>query len=206
MSESRPPTQSLVPPPPTNSMAYIVVVVLLLGAIGGILVWKLKAPASGPTPVNTVPTGPATGSPPPTFVEPPPPPPPIEEVTPPDGGPQKVAPASTGPSFSQCNAPTCSGTASSALQGALAQRAGSARSCYERALRVNSALQGKVMIQVRVDSAGNVCSASVVQDDIHSNEVTSCVTRSFRSAKLPPASGGCVDVKVPLSFVPQQGK
>ncbi len=64
-------------------------------------------------------------------------------------------------------------------------------------------LQGKVMLAVRVDNAGNVCQASIEQDEIHSSEVNSCLIRAFRSAKVPPASGGCVDIRVPLSFVPQ---
>ena len=207
MSESSPPTPSQIPQPPTSSMSYIVVVVLLLGAIGGLLVWKLRDPAHSPPLPSPTGLGTATiTAPPPTFIEPPPPPPPIEQASATSDSTATKSPASAGTALNQCSAPTCSGTAPPQLQSALAQRAGAARACYERALRINSALQGKIMVQVRVDNGGNVCSATVVQDDIHSNEVASCLTRSFRSAKLPPAAGGCVDVKVPLSFVPQQGK
>jgi hypothetical protein len=28
----------------------------------------------------------------------------------------------------------------------------------------------------------------------------------FRSARFPQPSGGCVDVKVPMSFVPREGR
>jgi hypothetical protein len=73
-------------------------------------------------------------------------------------------------------------------------------------LRVNSALQGKLTVNVRVDPQGNVCSTSVVEDAIHSNEVSNCVMGMFRSAKFPPPTGGCVDAKVPLSFVPREGR
>jgi hypothetical protein len=100
----------------------------------------------------------------------------------------------------------CSGTGNSALNTAISGRAGAARPCYERALRVNSALQGKLMITVRIDPQGNVCSASVSQDAIHSPEVSNCVMGMFRSAKFPPPSGGCIDAQVPLSFVPREGK
>lgn len=201
MTESRPPTSSQVPLPPTNNAMYIVAVVLLLGAICGILVWVLRKPtrATQPPPQRSAAAVLET----PTFTDPPPPPPPIEEAAPADTGSAKPA---AGPAYNQCGVPTCSGSASPQLQSALAQRAGAARACYERALRINSDLQGKVMLQVRVDGSGNVCAANIVQDDIHSSEVTSCLTRSFRSAKVPPATGGCVDVKVPLSFVPQGGR
>jgi len=62
------------------------------------------------------------------------------------------------------------------------------------------------MVSVRIDPQGNVCSASVAEDAIHSAEVANCVMGMFRSAKFPPPTGGCIDVKVPLSFVPREGK
>jgi TonB family protein len=92
------------------------------------------------------------------------------------------------------------------LQAAISGRAGAARPCYERALRVNSALQGKLMVNVRIDPQGNVCGSSIAQDQIHSAEVTNCVLGMFRSAKFPPPTGGCAEVNVPLSFVPKEGK
>src|SRR5438105_3744119 len=64
----------------------------------------------------------------------------------------------------------------------------------------------KLTVNVRVDPQGNVCSASVVEDAIHSVEVSNCVMGMFRSAKFPPPTGGCVDAKVPLSFVPRESK
>jgi len=47
---------------------------------------------------------------------------------------------------------------------------------------------------------------AVLEDAIHSVEVSNCVMGMFRSAKFPPPSGGCIDAKVPLSFVPREGK
>jgi TonB family protein len=66
-------------------------------------------------------------------------------------------------------------------------------------------LQGKLMVSVKVDPNGNVCSASISQDGVHSNEVNSCVIGMFRGARFPPPSGGCVEVNVPMSFVPREG-
>ena len=118
------------------------------------------------------------------------------------GAATRVATAGGGP----CAVNKCTGTTNSAITQALSARAGSARPCYERALRVNSGLQGKLTVNVRVDPQGNVCSASVIEDAIHSVEVSNCVMGMFRSAKFPPPTGGCVDARIPLSFVPREGK
>jgi TonB family protein len=89
----------------------------------------------------------------------------------------------------------------------MSARAGSARPCYERALRVNSALQGKLTVSVKVDPQGNVCATSIAQDAVHSPEVSNCVMGMFRSARFPaPSGGGCVELQIPLSFVPREGK
>ena len=196
MPQSIAPSSS--PPPPSSSGAiYIVAVIALVAAIGGLVCWKVKGSKDVPAPVATVPV--ATT---PTLMDPPPPPPPIEEDSGAgDAGAVRVATGTSNPCAAKC-----SGTATSALQAAMSGRAGAARPCYERALRVNSALQGKLMISVRIDPQGNVCSSSVAQDGIHSPEVANCVIGMFRSAKFPPPSGGCVDVQVPLSFVPREGK
>jgi hypothetical protein len=135
------------------------------------------------------------------VAEPPPPPPPIEAVAVIDAGPTK------GPTmaYSPCSG-KCTGSANSALTSALQARASAARPCYERALRVNSTLQGRLVVGLRIDNSGLVCSTSVGQDEIHSAEVSSCVQGMFRSARFPQPTGGCVDVNLPMSFVPREGK
>ncbi len=200
MPSSQAPSSS--PPPPRSSGGgiYIAAVILLLLGIGGLVVWKLKGGGETAVPVRPAPTvtNPTTLNEPP-----PPPPPPVEEEAPRvDAGGARTASNGGGP----CAVNKCTGTSNNAILAALAARAGSARPCYERALRVNSGLQGKLTVNVRVDPQGNVCGASVVEDAIHSVEVSNCVMGMFRSAKFPPPTGGCVDAKVPLSFVPREGK
>jgi len=187
---------SSAPPPRSHGGIYIVAAVVLLAAIGGLLCWKLKGNEAAVTPV--LPTPPTNT---PNLAEPPPPPPPPipEVVNGPDGG---VRAASN---INPCGA-KCTGKSNSAMEAAVNARAGSMRPCYERALRVNSSLQGKMTVNVRIDSQGNVCSTGIAQDAIHSTEVANCVMGMFRSAKFPPPSGGCVDVNVPLSFVPREDK
>ncbi len=100
----------------------------------------------------------------------------------------------------QCGDP-CTGNANSAFEGALRRRGQLARSCYDAALRQDSTLSGKLLVRVRVSPTGGVCNASIVQDDIGSSVINTCVLSKFRSAGFPPPSGGCVDGQVPLNFV-----
>ncbi|HMI88811.1 MAG TPA: AgmX/PglI C-terminal domain-containing protein [Polyangiaceae bacterium] len=187
------------PPPTSGGGIYVFVAVALVMAIIGLVYWKLKgsdAPANALTPPPMVNTGSQ-------LAEQPPPPPPIEEPTAVvDAGPTRVATTNYGP----CQVNKCGGSINTALSSAVSARAGSARPCYERALRVNASLQGKLTVSVRVDPSGNVCSASITQDAVHSPEVSNCVTGMFRSAKFPPPTGGCMDVNIPLNFTPREGK
>lgn len=146
-------------------------------------------------------------------VDPPPPPPPEPEA--PSAAPAPAAPsgaaaapkaASAGAQNkrpSPCEA-TCTGTASAELQSALRAKAGQARSCYERALSHNSELQGSLAVQVRIGPGGEVCAATLAKDKLGDPAVTGCVVQRFRGGPFPKPSGGCVDVEVPINFVPRQ--
>jgi hypothetical protein len=194
------PETSLAPPPPKNhgGGAFIGAVIVMLLAMGGLLFWKFRGKEEPPQ----VPVVAATGPTAPRFEEPPPPPPPDE----PDAG--KVATpakkhlvASTG--SGGCSA-TCSGDAPAGLRSALAGLAGSARGCYERALRNNQMLQGKLMVAVKVGAHGNACGASLASDTLGDPSVSQCVLQKFRTGSFPAPIGGCVDVKVPISFTPKK--
>jgi TonB family protein len=187
------------PPPTSGGAVYIVVAVALVVAIIGLVYWKLKASDAPATAAGAIAPVVTTASP---LAEPPPPPPPIDEpVAAIDAGPTRMA-----TSYSPGQVAKCGGAINNALSSAVSARAGAARPCYERALRVNASLQGKLTVSVRVDPQGNVCSASISQDAVHSPEVSNCVTGMFRSAKFPPPTGGCMDVNIPLNFTPREGK
>jgi hypothetical protein len=89
------------------------------------------------------------------------------------------------------------------LRSALAAKAGQARGCYERALRQNTMLQGRLVVNVRVGPQGQVCSAGIGQNALGDPGVASCVLQMFRAGTFPPAQGGCVDTAVPMNFVPK---
>jgi hypothetical protein len=192
--------ETSMPPPPKHhgGGAFIGAVILMLFAMGGLLYWKFgskDAPTASPSAFAT-----ATG---PHFDEAPPPPPPIE----PDAGKKEPAKkrlvASSGPS--PCGA-VCNGDVPLALRGALSAAASSARGCYERALRQNQMLQGKLLVSVKVGQHGNACGASLVSDTLGDPSVATCVLQKFRSGTFPPPIGGCADIKVPISFMPKTAK
>jgi hypothetical protein len=96
----------------------------------------------------------------------------------------------------------CSGRETPELLTALGTTAARARGCYERALANNAGLAGKLEIGVRVSRAGTTCSASLRKDGLGDAAVISCVLARFRSGRYPQPTGGCVDVSIPMNFMP----
>jgi outer membrane biosynthesis protein TonB len=185
------------PPPKTGGGAFIAAAVVMLLLMGGLIYWKVKG-EDEPKPVATTPP---PVSAPPVFEAPPPPPPPIKDE--PDAGKKVVRVGAKGVGGGACGG-ECKGTVPAGLNGALRAKAGAARGCYERALRQNAMLQGKIVVAVRVGAQGQVCSANIVSNSGDPG-VASCTLGMFRSSALPPPNGGCVDVQVPMNFVPKTG-
>ena len=55
-------------------------------------------------------------------------------------------------------------------------------------------------VSVQVGPSGQVCSAAITNDSVHSNEISQCVLGRFRSGSFPPPTGGCVTANIPISF------
>lgn len=191
--------QSVAPPPKGGSGAFIGAAVAMLLLMGGLIFWKMRGGAQPQQPTAPPPPPPTT---PQVFEAPPPPPPPLPPVEE-DAG-KKPVTKLVGGGGGGC-AGECKGTATAALQSALAGKAGAARGCYERGLRQNAMLQGRLVVSVRVGPTGQVCSAGVASNGLGDPGVASCVVGLFRSASFPPPQGGCVDTQVPMNFVPKGG-
>ncbi len=195
MADTNPPL-----PKSGGSGPIIIAAVLMLLLIGGLIVWKVMG-SSGDTPTSSAPTPVATTATPAMDEPPPPPPPPPvaeDSAKPEDKAPKKVV-SGTNP----CSK-VCEGTASAALQSALSGRAGQSRSCYEKALSSNATLEGTLTVGVKVGPAGNVCGARIVADGLHDPGVANCVVNRFMSSTFPAPQGGCVEVNVPLRFMPKR--
>jgi len=222
------PSSDLSPaePPPQIPTRPILPVVLALAAglaLLAVSIWWLtrspqapSAPAAEARPPAEAPAAPPPPAAPALVEAPPPPPPP-----PSPGGKTARAPAGdlrsaysggmpevAGPRVISakrdpaCDGP-CRGQETPELLGAMGARAGQARSCYERALANNSGLSGKMEVTVRVSPSGVACSAAATKDDLNDARVSSCVLSRFRTGQYPlPSGGGCVNVSVPINFMP----
>jgi hypothetical protein len=186
------------PPPKSGNGPFILAAIVMLLLMGGLIMWKMKGDepkAKAPVPDAPAPTRVAVDEPPP-----PPPPPAVDSAV--KEEPKPGVKRFSGTATPSCNG-ECAGEATAALRSALRAKAGQAQGCYERALRQNSTLQGRLSLGVRVGPAGQVCSASVLSNGLGDPGIAGCVLQMFRSGSFPPPEKGCVDTQVPLNFQPK---
>lgn len=188
--------------PSSGGGKFVVAAIVLIGGIGAAIAWRMCQ-----KPAETPPIAFDAAPPPPTHTgrnpdEDVPLPPPTEDAGS-DAGKKVVVPQPTGLA-SQCDAKKCSGTNSSELETALQFRVKQAHRCYDNALAQDPTLRGKVTVAVRVGANGSVCSAGIASNEMGSPNVAQCVAGYFRGANFPSPKGGCVDVNIPINFVPRQ--
>jgi TonB family protein len=78
---------------------------------------------------------------------------------------------------------------------------GGIRSCYERALRNNPTLSGRLEVRFTIGTSGRVTSASSSGLSA-APEVGSCVVSRVRGLVFPTPEGGSVDFSFPFNFSP----
>lgn len=99
----------------------------------------------------------------------------------------------------------CSGQIDPArARAALSQSSLQFRNCYERRLKVNNTLEGRVSVQMRVSSTGAV-DAVQVGGTLRDSQVLSCVRTIARRIRFPQPTGGrCATVAAPFNFTPRR--
>lgn len=98
----------------------------------------------------------------------------------------------------------CSGSIdATAAQNALAEYNLQFRNCYERRLKVNNHLEGRVTLQVRVGRNGAV-SAVRTGGSLNDAQVLSCVRGIAQRITFPNPTGGCAVVSAPFNFTPRR--
>ena len=83
-------------------------------------------------------------------------------------------------------------------------RLGAIKACYERALKRNPNLSGKVVIHWTITQAGTVSGVDVEQDTLGDAEVASCIKALIARWRFPAPAGGSVDVSFPFVFQSSQ--
>lgn len=77
---------------------------------------------------------------------------------------------------------------------------GEVKACYERRLKNNSMLEGKLDLNISVSSAGKVKAVTVNRDTVRDKEMLSCVRRTIFGWSFPKPKGGHVVVAKTFKF------
>ena len=97
----------------------------------------------------------------------------------------------------------CAGSPTPELIEAVQKRAEQTQGCFDRALRENPKLAGRMRVTVRIERDGRVSAATVTADEIEDATLRHCVIRVFLQPIGVSPEGGCLDAVVPLNFQPR---
>jgi TonB family protein len=78
------------------------------------------------------------------------------------------------------------------------------KACYERALKRNPNLSGKVVVRWTITAAGTVNGVDIDQDTLGDSEVTNCIKGLVARWRFPTPQGGSVEVSFPFVFQASQ--
>jgi outer membrane biosynthesis protein TonB len=83
-------------------------------------------------------------------------------------------------------------------------RIGAIKGCYERSLKRNPNLSGKIKVRWTITAAGTVSGVDIEEDSMGDSEVASCIKGLVGRWRFPAPSGGSVDVVYPFVFQSSQ--
>jgi outer membrane biosynthesis protein TonB len=83
----------------------------------------------------------------------------------------------------------------------IGRRMGAIKGCYERALRRDPNLQGKLVIRFTIAGSGRVTTARAVENAL-TPEVGNCVVSAFKRFRFPQPDGGSLTMESPFMFMP----
>ena len=87
-----------------------------------------------------------------------------------------------------------------ALSRYIRDRLGAIRGCYERELKRNPGLKGKVVVRFNITPAGRAGDVRIEENTLGSPEVSSCITGLMRSWIFPFKPPDEVPVQYPFLF------
>ncbi len=102
-----------------------------------------------------------------------------------------------------CDAAVCSGSAPETLIDAIRNRASQARNCYETALKQTPTAAGRLLLNLRISHDGTSCPLRVARDDLSEAKTLLPCLRSLLETQYPKPQNGCVELDLPLKFVPE---
>jgi hypothetical protein len=81
------------------------------------------------------------------------------------------------------------------------RRLGAIKGCYERALRRDPSLEGKITIRFTVAGSGKVSAARATTNEL-TPDVGNCIVSAFKRFRFPQPDGGSLTVEYPFLFTP----
>lgn len=91
---------------------------------------------------------------------------------------------------------------SNSVSRVVSRRQRAIKNCYEKRLKVNNKLKGKVKIRFTIEQSGRVRKASVAQNTTGDPAVGSCIVSQIKRWRFPKPDGGSVTVAFPFVFTP----
>lgn len=89
-----------------------------------------------------------------------------------------------------------------AVSKVVGRRKGAVKSCYEKQLKRNPKLAGKVKVQFTILESGRVSDVRIVEDSTRDDEVGKCIVNRMKRWRFPKPQGGTVTVSFPFVFAP----
>jgi len=89
-----------------------------------------------------------------------------------------------------------------AIQRAMRKYISGVKDCYERSLKRDPKLAGKVVVGFEISTAGAVSEVEFPTDNVGSTEMRGCIKTRARSWRFPRPEGGPVYVEFPFVFEP----
>jgi outer membrane biosynthesis protein TonB len=91
------------------------------------------------------------------------------------------------------------------IMDVLRRRMGGIKSCYEKRLKRNPELKGKVVVRFVIHAGGAVMEAEVLENTTGDAELASCISDRIKSIRFPQAEGAETTVTYPIILVPGNG-
>ncbi len=90
----------------------------------------------------------------------------------------------------------------SAISGVVQRRLGAVKACYERELKGNPTLGGKVVVQFTIQESGRVGEVKIVSDSTGEPRIGKCIANQIAHFKFPQPEGGSVTASYPFVLQP----
>ena len=89
------------------------------------------------------------------------------------------------------------------IRKVMEQHKGAIFSIYNRALRQNAALQGKVVVKIIIESSGKISSASIVSSELQDPELEEKLIQRIRLISFPASNVARTTLNYSFDFLPQ---